>query len=97
MILLHLDVDLEILRQRRPRDSLFRVIGFTHKRVSHQCDMALAAVLRADCVSIKSSFSVKFLKVVLECEVRRQDVEAEPAGIQKGVIGTTLSQIGSSF
>ena len=65
MILLHSDIDPEILSQGRAPDSSDCVLVFAHKSMRHQRNMTQAAMFFPDCVSINSSLALEFLDVVL--------------------------------
>src|SRR5437667_5422195 len=89
MSLLHPDVDLDILRHRWLGDSFYRVTAFRNKGVSHQRNVTPTAMMRLDGVTVDLGFADELRKVMLECEVRGQNVEAKLAGIEEGLVRLT--------
>src|SRR2546425_9285759 len=66
MLLLHLDVDPNVIGHGWPRDSFDRVVAFRDKGVSHQRNVAAAAMVHLDGVTINPGFVHELLNVMLE-------------------------------
>ena len=89
MSLLHPDVDLDILRHGWLGDTFYPVTAFRNKGMSHQRNVTPTAMMRLDGATVDLGFADELRKVMLECEVRGQNVEAKLAGIEERVVRLT--------